>query len=200
MHLKKDHMGNDQLLPAYNIQIGVADEYIAVADIKQYRSDMGGFVPLMEKFHSLSTPKVASLGVRGSLCLFFFALRFPLMSQGLRKNGCCFFTATRLSKSPRGEEARRTTRPVQFGRRSLQFCLAVPARQYAAKPEGLKWRVHGVKRSVQSEAAQALALVGAKIWKSPPALVYNALAVWFLSQVNYTTPNGEWSTAKISQS
>lgn len=27
MRLRKDHMGNDQLLPAYNIQIGVADEY-----------------------------------------------------------------------------------------------------------------------------------------------------------------------------
>ena len=32
MRMKKDYMGNDQLLPAYNIQIGVADEYIAVAD------------------------------------------------------------------------------------------------------------------------------------------------------------------------
>ena len=50
MRLRKDHMGNDQLLPAYNIQIGVADEYIAVADVKQYRSDMDCFVPLMEKF------------------------------------------------------------------------------------------------------------------------------------------------------
>ena len=27
---KTDYMGNDQLLPAYNVQIGVADEYIAV--------------------------------------------------------------------------------------------------------------------------------------------------------------------------
>ena len=53
MRQKKDHMGNDQLLPAYNIQTGVADEYIAVADVKQYRSDMDCFVPLMEKIHSL---------------------------------------------------------------------------------------------------------------------------------------------------
>ena len=51
MRMKKDYMGNDQLLPAYNIQIGVADEYIAVADVMQYRSDMDCFVPLMEKFH-----------------------------------------------------------------------------------------------------------------------------------------------------
>jgi len=50
MRMKRDYMGNDQLLPAYNIQIGVADEYIAVMDVQQYRSDMDCFVPLMEKF------------------------------------------------------------------------------------------------------------------------------------------------------
>lgn len=53
MHMKKDHMGNDQLLPAYNVQIGVADEYIAVIDVNQYRSDMDCFIPLMEKFKSI---------------------------------------------------------------------------------------------------------------------------------------------------
>ena len=53
MRLKRDCMGNEQLLPAYNIQIGVADEYIAVADVSHYRSDMDCFVPLMEKFHDL---------------------------------------------------------------------------------------------------------------------------------------------------
>ena len=51
MRMKKDYMGNDQLLPAYNVQIGVADEYIAVVDVNQYRSDMDCFIPLMEKFH-----------------------------------------------------------------------------------------------------------------------------------------------------
>ena len=30
MRIKTDYMGNDQLLPAYNVQIGVTDEYIAV--------------------------------------------------------------------------------------------------------------------------------------------------------------------------
>ena len=40
MRIKKDYMGNDQLLPAYNVQIGVADEYIAVVDVNRYRSDM----------------------------------------------------------------------------------------------------------------------------------------------------------------
>lgn len=53
MRMKKDSMGNDQLLPAYNIQIGVADEYIAVVDVMQYRSDMDCFIPLMEKFKEL---------------------------------------------------------------------------------------------------------------------------------------------------
>lgn len=53
MRMKKDYMGNDQLLPAYNVQVGVADEYIAVVDVMQHRSDMDCFVPLMEKFHEI---------------------------------------------------------------------------------------------------------------------------------------------------
>ena len=40
MRIKTDYMGNDQLLPAYNVQVGVADEYIAVVDVNQYRSDI----------------------------------------------------------------------------------------------------------------------------------------------------------------
>ena len=53
MRVKRDYMGNDQLLPAYNVQLGVADEYIAVVDVMQYRSDMDCFIPLMEKFREL---------------------------------------------------------------------------------------------------------------------------------------------------
>ena len=53
MRMKSDYMGNDQLLPAYNIQIGVADEYIAVIDVMQHRSDMDCFIPLMEKFREI---------------------------------------------------------------------------------------------------------------------------------------------------
>ena len=53
MRIKTDYMGNDQLLPAYNIQAGIADEYIAVVDVKHYRSDMDCFVPLMEQFHHI---------------------------------------------------------------------------------------------------------------------------------------------------
>ena len=52
MRIKRDYMGNDQLLPAYNVQFGICDEYIAVMDMKQYASDMECFVPLMEKFNS----------------------------------------------------------------------------------------------------------------------------------------------------
>lgn len=51
MRLKRDYMGNDQLLPAYNLQAAICDEYIAVVDVKPYASDMECFVPLMEKFH-----------------------------------------------------------------------------------------------------------------------------------------------------
>ena len=52
MRIKRDYMGNDQLLPAYNVQLGICDEYIAVMDMKQYASDMECFVPLMEKFNT----------------------------------------------------------------------------------------------------------------------------------------------------
>lgn len=53
MRIKTDYMGNDQLLPAYNLQIGVCEEYIATVDVKQYASDMDCFVPLMEKFNEI---------------------------------------------------------------------------------------------------------------------------------------------------
>lgn len=47
---KQDYKGNDQLLPAYNMQAAICDEYITVIDAKPYASDMECFVPLMEKF------------------------------------------------------------------------------------------------------------------------------------------------------
>ncbi len=53
MRIKTDYMGNDQLLPAYNIQLGVADEYIVVSDVYQYRSDMDCFIPLMQRFREI---------------------------------------------------------------------------------------------------------------------------------------------------
>ena len=53
MRMKTDYMGNDQLLPAYNVQIGVADEYIVTVKAMPYRADMDCFIPLMEEFHRL---------------------------------------------------------------------------------------------------------------------------------------------------
>lgn len=53
MRMKRDYMGNDQLLPGYNIQLGICDEYIAVFDVQQYASDMDCFIPLMEKYRRL---------------------------------------------------------------------------------------------------------------------------------------------------
>lgn len=53
MRMKRDYMGNYQLLPGYNIQLGICDEYVAVFDVKQYASDMDCFVPLMKKFKSI---------------------------------------------------------------------------------------------------------------------------------------------------
>src|SRR5574344_1413943 len=53
MRIKKDYMGNDQLLPAYNLQYGICDQYIAVLDINQYASDQSCFIPLMKKFKNI---------------------------------------------------------------------------------------------------------------------------------------------------
>ncbi len=50
MRMKRDYMGNDQLLPAYNIQFGICDQYIAVAGIYQFASDMDCFIPLMLEY------------------------------------------------------------------------------------------------------------------------------------------------------
>lgn len=50
MRMKKDYMGNDQLLPAYNVQLAVCDGYIAAYGVYQYASDMDCFQPMMEEF------------------------------------------------------------------------------------------------------------------------------------------------------
>ena len=48
--MKKDYMGNDQLLPGYNLQMVVCDEFIAHYDVFPYAADMDCFQPLMEGF------------------------------------------------------------------------------------------------------------------------------------------------------
>lgn len=63
MRVKRDYMGNDQLLPAYNMQAAICDEYIAVVDAKSYASDTEYFVPLMEKFSLTCTVLVLEMEV-----------------------------------------------------------------------------------------------------------------------------------------
>ena len=53
LRMKKDYMGNDQLLPGFNMQMAICDEYIAAVDVKRFASDMDCFIPLMEKFNSI---------------------------------------------------------------------------------------------------------------------------------------------------
>ena len=52
MRMKRDYMGNDQLLPGYNVQLAVCDEYIAAYDVQQFASDIDCFQPLMNKFNA----------------------------------------------------------------------------------------------------------------------------------------------------
>src|SRR5690554_196703 len=52
MRVKRDYMGNDQLLPCYNIQLGISDEYISVCDVYQYASDSNCFEALLETFNN----------------------------------------------------------------------------------------------------------------------------------------------------
>ena len=51
MRMKEDHMKNGQLKAGYNVQIGVADEYIMHVDVYQNRSDYKTFIPFLEGYH-----------------------------------------------------------------------------------------------------------------------------------------------------
>ena len=51
MRFKKDHMNNDQLLPGYNLQMVICDEFIAHYGVYAYASDMDCFQPLMDGFN-----------------------------------------------------------------------------------------------------------------------------------------------------
>lgn len=51
--MKKDYMGNDQLLPGYNLQMVICDEYIAHYGVFPFASDMDCFQPMMEGFARL---------------------------------------------------------------------------------------------------------------------------------------------------
>lgn len=51
MRVKKDYMGNDQLLPAYNFQTAISDGYVVMHHAYAYASDMDCFQPMMEAFN-----------------------------------------------------------------------------------------------------------------------------------------------------
>lgn len=51
MRVKTDYMGNDQLLPCYNLQVVACDEYIAYYDIFPFASDVSCFQALMNGFN-----------------------------------------------------------------------------------------------------------------------------------------------------
>lgn len=50
MRLKEDHMQNQQLKPAYNLQIGVSDEYIIHLMISNERNDFKTFIPFLKTY------------------------------------------------------------------------------------------------------------------------------------------------------
>ncbi len=50
MRMKRDYMGNDQLLPGYNFQIMVCDEYIVAGRAFPFASDMDCFQPMCKEF------------------------------------------------------------------------------------------------------------------------------------------------------
>jgi len=63
MRMKEDHMKNGQLKPAYNVTMAVDAEYIVGIMASQERSDMGTFIPMMEKLRPLGyTKPVADAG------------------------------------------------------------------------------------------------------------------------------------------
>lgn len=53
MRMKTDYMGNTALLPAYNWQLAVSNEYILFGLTSQSASDNKCFIPLMEKYKSI---------------------------------------------------------------------------------------------------------------------------------------------------
>ena len=53
MRMKTDYMGNTALLPAYNWQLAVSNEYILFGLTSQSASDNTCFIPLMEKYRKI---------------------------------------------------------------------------------------------------------------------------------------------------
>jgi transposase len=52
MRMKEDHMGNGQLKPAYNVQLGVEGEYVVGIDVSAERSDVNTLLPLLKRIET----------------------------------------------------------------------------------------------------------------------------------------------------
>jgi len=52
MHLKEDHMRNEQLKPAYNIQLCIESEYITGLYVSSDRNDQATLIPFLDKLES----------------------------------------------------------------------------------------------------------------------------------------------------
>jgi transposase len=53
MRMKDDHMKNGQLKASYNLQIGIASEYVMAIGVYQDRTDFAPFIPFLNYFDSL---------------------------------------------------------------------------------------------------------------------------------------------------
>lgn len=53
MRMKEDYMMNGQLKAGYNMQIGVASEYIMAVELYQDRTDFAPFIPFLDHYKSL---------------------------------------------------------------------------------------------------------------------------------------------------
>ena len=61
MRMKKDHMRNGQLKPAYNVQIAVNSEYITGIEAFSNRTDFGTLVPFLEQLKQHHDAKYAEV-------------------------------------------------------------------------------------------------------------------------------------------
>ncbi len=110
MRMKKDYMGNGQLLPGYNLQTVVCDEYIAHYGVFPYASDMDCFQPLMkgfaEKYGRYPQYPVADAGY-GSLNNYLFC-----EEHGMKK----YMKFTMYEKESKDKKFRENPyRAVNFG-------------------------------------------------------------------------------------
>ena len=52
MRMKDDHMGNGQLKPGYNVQLGIEAEYIVGVDVSSDLNDTHALIPLLERMEA----------------------------------------------------------------------------------------------------------------------------------------------------